>query len=118
MAATGTLASLQSNHGLTTLINAGGANTEHSGSRMRPEALQAIEEAAQVFVAIPDLLDAAGQLIANAIDPSGSIVEAAAVCAGASAGMALMSAGVALQPERACVCSTLLLGAVYVLLEI
>jgi hypothetical protein len=64
----------------------GGANTEHSGSRMRPEALQAIEEAAQVFLAIPELLDAAGQLIAKAIDPPGTTVEAAAVCAGAPPG--------------------------------
>ena len=53
---------------------------------MRPEALQAIEEAAQVFLAIPELLDAAGQLIAKAIDPPGTTVEAAAVCAGASPG--------------------------------
>jgi seryl-tRNA(Sec) selenium transferase len=55
-----------------------------------------------VFLAIPELLDAAGSLIAKAIDPEARVVEAACVCAGASAGMALMSAAALSRghPER------------------
>ena len=59
---------------------------------MRPEALQAIDEASNVFLKIDELLDAAGSLIARTIDPTGAVVQGAAVCAGASAGMTLMSA--------------------------
>ena len=67
-----------------------------------PEALKAIEDASSVFLAIPELLDAAGLLIARAIDPEARVVEAACVCAGASAGMALMSAAALSKghPER------------------
>eukprot|EP01044_Picomonas_judraskeda_P031983 COSAG03_NODE_12175_length_558_cov_0.762527_1_plen_67_part_10 len=55
-----------------------------------------------MFLAIPELLDAAGALIAKAIDPERRAVEAACVCAGASAGMALMSAAALTKghPER------------------
>lgn len=111
---------LQTEFGVRPIINAGGPNTvrhaspsplrpppppchptahrsptsaqAHSGSRMRPEALQAIDEASNVFLKIDELLDAAGSLIARTIDPTGAVVQGAAVCAGASAGMTLMSA--------------------------
>ena len=55
-----------------------------------------------MFLAIPELLDAAGSLIARAIDPELRVVEAACVCAGASAGMALMAAAALSKghPER------------------
>ena len=40
--------------GLTPVINAGGTNTKHSGSRMRPEVIEAIEESAGVFLNVDD----------------------------------------------------------------
>ena len=85
---------LQTEFGVRPIINAGGPNTvcllypplpprrpltgpptspqAHSGSRMRPEALQAIDEASNVFLKIDELLDAAGSLIARTIDPTGT----------------------------------------------
>lgn len=83
---------LKDEYGITPLINAGGPNTAHSGSRMRPEALAAIEEAHSVFLSIEELMIAAGDLVAKTIDPSGKIVAGAVVCSGAAAGMSLMAA--------------------------
>lgn len=76
--------------------------TVDTGAYTGPEALEAIEEASSVFLAIPELLDTAGELIARTIDPELRVVEAVCVCAGASAGMALMAAAALSKdhPER------------------
>lgn len=75
--------------GLTPVINAGGTNTKHSGSRMRPEVIEAIEESSSVFLNIDELLIRAGEMIAQAIG-----VEAAFVTSGAAGGLVLQSAAV------------------------
>lgn len=75
--------------GLTPVINAGGTNTKHSGSRMRPEVIQAIEESSSVFLNIDELLMRAGEMIAQTIG-----VEAAFVTSGAAGGLVLQSAAV------------------------
>ena len=76
------------------VINAAGANTLHSGSRMRPEAFDAVEAVHGQFYNLLELLDAAGEAIVGLVDPAGQHpnLEAAAVCAGAATGMAIMAA--------------------------
>lgn len=73
--------------GIEPIINAGGPNTMHSGSRPRPEALKAMEEMAGVFVRIDELLISAGKRIAKTLG-----VEAATVTSGASGGLVLQAA--------------------------
>ena len=75
--------------GLTPVINAGGTNTKHSGSRMRPEVIEAIQESSEVFLNIDELLVRAGEMIAEAIG-----VEAALVTSGAAGGLVLQAAAV------------------------
>ena len=75
--------------GLTPVINAGGTNTKHSGSRMRPEVIEAMEESSEVFVNIDELLIRAGEMISDAIG-----VEAALVTSGAAGGLVLQAAAV------------------------
>ena len=75
--------------GLEPVINAGGTNTKHSGSRMRPEVIEAIEESSKVFLNIDELLIRAGEMIAEAIG-----VEAALVTSGAAGGLVLQAAAV------------------------
>lgn len=79
--------SIASNLGITPLINAGGPNTKHSGSRPRPEAIQAMEAMSEVFVQIDELLLAAGERIAEL---TGN--EAATVTSGASGGLVVQAA--------------------------
>lgn len=79
---------------VTPLINAGGANTEKSGSRMRPEALAAMNGAVESFFSINELLDAAGEMVVDLIDAQNGQVpnlQAACICAGAATGMSLMA---------------------------
>ena len=51
--------------GIVPLINAGGPNTKHSGSRPHPEAIRAMEAMSEVFVQMDELLIAAGERIAE-----------------------------------------------------
>jgi hypothetical protein len=51
------------------VINGGGANTMHSGSRMRPEALAAIEGSHGQFYNLNELLDAAGGMLVGLLQP-------------------------------------------------
>ena len=77
------------------MINAGGANTEKSGSRMRPEALAAMNTAAGKFFSINELLDTGGEMVVDLIEAhSGKVpnLQAACICAGAATGMSLMAA--------------------------
>lgn len=73
--------------GITPLINAGGPNTQHSGSRPRLESIEAMEAMSEVFVHIDELLLAAGERIAEL---TGN--EAATVTSGASGGLVVQAA--------------------------
>lgn len=73
--------------GVRPIINAGGPNTKHSGSRPRQEALDAMQAMSEVFVNIDELLIAAGEEIASLV---GS--EAATVTSGASGGLVIQAA--------------------------
>lgn len=73
--------------GIIPLINAGGPNTRHSGSRPRPEAIRAMEAMSEVFVEMDELLIAAGERIAEL---TGN--EAATITSGASGGMVVQAA--------------------------
>ena len=83
--------------GVTPLINAGGPNTKHSGSRPRPEAIDAMNAMSEVFVDLEELLLAAGDEIAKL---TGN--EAATVTSGASGGLVVQAAAAMAKddPER------------------
>jgi L-seryl-tRNA(Ser) seleniumtransferase len=70
--------------GLRTVINASGTLTRLGGSRMAPEVLAAMAEAAAAFVPIDDLQARAGEVIAEITG-----AEAAYVVTGAAAGLSL-----------------------------
>jgi D-glucosaminate-6-phosphate ammonia-lyase len=73
--------------GVRPVIHASGTTTRYGGSLLRPEALEAMREAAQALVNIDELNAAAGAAIARMLG-----AEAALVTAGASAGLILQAA--------------------------
>lgn len=73
--------------GVKTLINAGGHFTVTGGSLMSKAVINAMNEAAQNFVEMSNLLTRAGEIIAETIG-----AEAAVVTSGAAAGIALATA--------------------------
>ena len=73
--------------GVTPIINAGGPNTKHSGSRPRQAAMDAMQAMSEVFVNIDELLLAAGEEIATLVG-----AEAATVTSGASGGLVVQAA--------------------------
>ena len=73
--------------GVTPVINAGGPNTMHSGSRPLPEVVSAMEAMAPVFVQMDEFLIAAGREIARLIG-----APAATVTSGASGGLVVQTA--------------------------
>ncbi len=73
--------------GIRPLIAAGGPNTNHSGTRPRPEVFTAMIEMSETFVRMDELLIAAGKEIARMIG-----VPAATITTGASGGLVLQSA--------------------------
>jgi L-seryl-tRNA(Ser) seleniumtransferase len=73
--------------GVTPIIHAAGTTTRYGGSLMRPETIEAIREAAQAFVNLDELNDAAGAAIARMLG-----AEAALVTGGAAAGLVLQAA--------------------------
>lgn len=78
--------------GVPTIINAAATLTRLGGSRMAPEVLAAMNEAAESFVHISHLQEAAGRVIADATGAeSGYVVSGAA--AGLTLGMAACLAG-------------------------
>lgn len=83
--------------GLVPVINAAGPVTVYGGSLMPPEVLQAMESAGRSFVVMDELHLAAGRRIASLLG-----AEAAHVCNGATAGIALMAAAcmAGCDPER------------------
>jgi D-glucosaminate-6-phosphate ammonia-lyase len=89
--------SISKSLGITPLINAGGPNTKHSGSRPRQEVLEAMEAMSEVFVDMDELLLAAGERIAEL---TGN--EAATVTSGASGGLVVQAAAAMAKddPER------------------
>jgi len=73
--------------GIEPILNAGGTLTTLGGSLMLPEVVEAMAQASRAFVPMHELHLAAGRRIAEWTG-----VEAAHVCAGAAAGIALMAA--------------------------
>lgn len=73
--------------GVKPFINASGTITTLGGSLMRPEVLDAMQEAAGAFVDLPELNERAGRYMAEKIG-----VEAAFVSCGAASGMQLSAA--------------------------
>lgn len=73
--------------GVKRVINAAGTMTALGGSRPSPEVLKAMAEAAESFVVMTELHEAAGKIIA---DITGA--EAGLVTSGAAAGLVLMAA--------------------------
>lgn len=73
--------------GIRPIINAGGPNTKHSGSRPRPEAVKAMTAMSEVFVNIDEMLIAAGSELANLVG-----AEAATITSGASGGLVVQAA--------------------------
>ena len=56
------------------VINAGGPNTKHSGSRPRKVAIEAMEEASVSFYNIDEFLIEAGKAIADLIGASAATI--------------------------------------------
>ena len=73
--------------GVEPIINAGGPVTRFSGTRPRPEAVQAMEAMAEPFVELNELIIAAGKRIAELVG-----VPAATITSGASGGLVLQTA--------------------------
>jgi L-seryl-tRNA(Ser) seleniumtransferase len=73
--------------GVTPIIHGAGTTTRYGGSLMRPETIEAMREASQVFVNIDELNEAAGAAIAHRLG-----AEAALVTGGAAAGLVLQAA--------------------------
>jgi D-glucosaminate-6-phosphate ammonia-lyase len=73
--------------GVKPIIHGAGTTTRYSGSLLRPEVLEAMREASQVYVNIDELNAAAGEAIARMIG-----AEAALVTGGAAAGLVLQAA--------------------------
>ena len=73
--------------GVRPIIHGCGTTTRYGGSLLRPQALEAMREAAQALVNIDELNEAAGAALARLLG-----AEAAFVTAGASAGLILQAA--------------------------
>jgi L-seryl-tRNA(Ser) seleniumtransferase len=75
--------------GVTPIITASGSTTAFGGSKLRPEVMEAMNQAATVMVNIDELNLAAGEIIAQITQ-----AEAGFVCSGASGGLVLQAAAV------------------------
>ena len=73
--------------GIRPMIHAGGTNTDHGGSKMRPEVIEAMAHASQSYVPIAELNGKVGDFIAQLTG-----AEAGMVTAGAGSGIVLSSA--------------------------
>ena len=73
--------------GVRPVIHGSGTTTRYGGSRMRPETIEAMREAAQALVNLDELNEAAGAAIARMLG-----AEAAFVTAGSAAGLVLQAA--------------------------
>ena len=77
------------------VINAGGPNTKHSGSRPRPSVMQAMELASGIFYNIDELLIEAGNHIAKLIG-----AQAATITSGGSGGLVVQAAAAIARDDR------------------
>ena len=75
--------------GVTPIITASGSTTAYGGSKLRPEVMEAMNQAATVMVNIDELNLAAGKIIAEITH-----AEAGFVCSGASGGLVLQAAAI------------------------
>ena len=82
--------------GVQTIVNAAGTTTMYSGTRMPREVLQAMEEASQECVFMPELHRKAGEVIARITG-----AEAGLVTSGAAAGLVLQAAACIAGSDRA-----------------
>jgi L-seryl-tRNA(Ser) seleniumtransferase len=73
--------------GIKPMIHAGGTNTDHGGSTMRPEVIQAMVQASQSYVPIAELNSKVGDFMAQVTG-----AEAGMVTAGAGSGIVLSAA--------------------------
>ena len=73
--------------GVVPVIHGAGTTTRYGGSLMRPETIEAMQEASKVLVNIDELNEAAGEAIAKMLS-----AEAALVTGGAAAGLVLQAA--------------------------
>ncbi len=73
--------------GVVPVINAGGPVTRFSGTRPRPEVMQAMNAMVEPFVELPEFIVAAGERLADIIG-----VPAATVTSGASGGLTVQTA--------------------------
>ena len=85
-----TAADVYARLGVRPFVNASGHNTAQGGSLMPPEVLAAMQAAAQHYVSLRDLQDAAGQRIAEVIGAPSALVSSGA------AGAILLGAAAAL----------------------
>ena len=75
--------------GVTPIITASGSTPAYGGSKLRPEVMETMNQAATVMVNIDELNLAAGKIIAQITQ-----AEAGFVCSGASGGLVLQAAAV------------------------
>jgi len=75
--------------GVTPIITASGSTTAFGGSKLRPEVMEAMNQAATIMVNLDELNLAAGKIIAQITQ-----AEAGFVCSGASGGLVLQAAAV------------------------
>ncbi len=87
MSAEQSMPSVYQHLGMTRVIHGAGTTTRYGGSLMRPETIETMREASQMFVNIDELNAAAGEAIAKMLG-----AEAALVTAGAASGLVLQSA--------------------------
>lgn len=87
MSAEQSMPSVYQQLGMIRVVHGAGTTTRYGGSLMRPETIDAMREASQMFVNIDDLNAAAGEAIAKMLG-----AEAALVTAGAASGLVLQSA--------------------------
>lgn len=85
--ATANIPSVYQKLGVTPVIHGAGTTTRYGGSLMREETIEAMREAAQAYVNIDELNQAAGETIARLLG-----AEAALVTAGAASGLVLQAA--------------------------
>ena len=73
--------------GIEPIINASGTTTKWGGSKLRPEIMEAMNQASTVMVDMAELNQKAGEILAKATNS-----EAGFVCGGSAAGLVLQAA--------------------------
>ena len=81
--------------GVTPVITASGSTTVYGGSKLRPEVMEAMNQASGVMVELGDLNRAAGEIIAKLTG-----AEAGLVSSGAAGGLVLQAAAASIRSAR------------------